>query len=336
MIDGARTPHAVQKHLPSDLTSYARFLSTIRARRGNAVLDIKTGMLVWCSQGFALAGFLYLLWRQHRRARFYLMWSLGFLLSTVGFGLTLGRDYLPHLVAIALAHAIALSGYALWITGFCLLEKRKLSWTALLPPAIWLSGIFLPWVSEDMLNRVALFHLANATGASLLIGSLSRSTGSGEPAARQLSTAFAAISVFSFAVALAIAVRHFSAEEAMVVAAVGAFGNGILQLLAIALSIRLVMLRSERRWHNLSVTDPLTGTLNRRGLQDAFAKVKDDSRNENLAALLFDLDRFKLINDRFGHQAGDDVLVAFTQTARRFIPSAAATVHDSVSAGGAI
>lgn len=55
--------------------------------------------------------------------------------------------------------------------------------------------------------------------------------------------------------------------------------------------------------------DPLTGILNRRGIE----KVLDDSikslgERNPLALAYLDLDRFKLINDLFGHVAGDEVL----------------------------
>lgn len=283
------------------------------------MLDIKTGMLVWCSQGLTLTIFLYLLWRQDRASRFYLMWCLGFALATVGFGLTLGRDYLPLFVAVGLGHATALSGYPLWVGGFCLLENRKFPWAAVLPPAIWICGMALPWVTNDMLNRVALFHLANAVGAAMIVGALSGAAGRREAAARQLAAVFAAICVFSFSVALAIGVGHFASRDAGLVGAIAAFGNGVLQLFAIALSIRLVTLRSEQRWRALSVTDPVVGVLNRRGVQEAFAELKADGGDRKLAALLFDLDRFKMINDRFGHQAGDDALISFGRTAQRHI-----------------
>ena len=59
-----------------------------------------------------------------------------------------------------------------------------------------------------------------------------------------------------------------------------------------------------------SVTDPLTGLLNRRGLARALeraqAQVHDDDRP--LSVVLLDLDDFKAVNDRFSHTAGDEVL----------------------------
>ena len=55
--------------------------------------------------------------------------------------------------------------------------------------------------------------------------------------------------------------------------------------------------------------DPLTGTFNRRGIEKAFdAANRSLAAGETMALAYVDLDRFKLINDLFGHIAGDMVL----------------------------
>lgn len=65
-------------------------------------------------------------------------------------------------------------------------------------------------------------------------------------------------------------------------------------------------------------TDPLTGLLNRRAfMENALTLCKQQGkRGEPVATLMFDLDHFKTINDRFGHSAGDDVLRLFGQVVR--------------------
>ena len=58
-----------------------------------------------------------------------------------------------------------------------------------------------------------------------------------------------------------------------------------------------------------ALRDPLTGVLNRRGFeQEAAACIR---RTKMGAVLYLDLNQFKSINDRFGHQAGDALLKAF-------------------------
>lgn len=61
----------------------------------------------------------------------------------------------------------------------------------------------------------------------------------------------------------------------------------------------------------LSVTDPLTGVANRRRLDDMLAsEINRFARyGHPLSVLLLDVDHFKAINDTFGHNAGDTVLM---------------------------
>ncbi len=61
--------------------------------------------------------------------------------------------------------------------------------------------------------------------------------------------------------------------------------------------------------------DALTGLLNRRGLEQAIKKTIPSTDEATL--ILIDLDRFKLVNDSFGHQAGDAVLRAVANRLRR-------------------
>ncbi len=65
--------------------------------------------------------------------------------------------------------------------------------------------------------------------------------------------------------------------------------------------------------------DPMTGAFNRRGLDAVYMReAARADRNENtLCAVMLDLDDFKQINDTYGHQFGDDVLVHFVRVAKK-------------------
>lgn len=65
----------------------------------------------------------------------------------------------------------------------------------------------------------------------------------------------------------------------------------------------------------LAVTDGLTGLHNRRYLDVHMAAMFEDSvrRNTQVSLLILDIDRFKSVNDRFGHDAGDEVLREFAK-----------------------
>lgn len=66
----------------------------------------------------------------------------------------------------------------------------------------------------------------------------------------------------------------------------------------------LELYRAKLQADALSLTDPLTGLPNRRALLEAAAVAKSGL----LALVIFDLDRFKRVNDTFGHFAGDAVI----------------------------
>ena len=76
--------------------------------------------------------------------------------------------------------------------------------------------------------------------------------------------------------------------------------------------------QARREVEKLAITDPLTGLHNRRHLseriRDEFVRMRRHPRSLSLA--LVDLDGFKQVNDRFGHEAGDRVLVTVAQRLR--------------------
>ncbi len=71
----------------------------------------------------------------------------------------------------------------------------------------------------------------------------------------------------------------------------------------------------QEQWQKAALTDRLTGLPNRRALETA---VGGDTSGQHCIALL-DLDRFKQVNDTYGHDVGDAVLSGFGEIARRMI-----------------
>jgi diguanylate cyclase (GGDEF)-like protein len=69
------------------------------------------------------------------------------------------------------------------------------------------------------------------------------------------------------------------------------------------------------QWRNLALADPLTGLYNRRFMERTLkAEIGRALRKHyDLTVVVFDLNKFKAINDRLGHPAGDLVLKAFAQ-----------------------
>ena len=90
-----------------------------------------------------------------------------------------------------------------------------------------------------------------------------------------------------------------------------------LVLYAVGTVFVIFMLVSERAVtvHKTAASmDPLTGMLNRRGFSEATSRVieREAIAGRPVTVLIFDIDHFKSINDRFGHPAGDEILKLFS------------------------
>jgi diguanylate cyclase (GGDEF)-like protein len=103
----------------------------------------------------------------------------------------------------------------------------------------------------------------------------------------------------------------------------GAFASAWVTIFSIELVLYAVgtvfvifMLVSERvvsTHKRAASTDPLTGMFNRRGFAEAGAQLiaREAHDGRPVSVLMFDIDHFKSINDRFGHPAGDEILKLF-------------------------
>ena len=76
--------------------------------------------------------------------------------------------------------------------------------------------------------------------------------------------------------------------------------------------------RLEAELRRLADTDDLTGALARRRFMEIASRewLRHERSGAPVCILMLDLDRFKLLNDSFGHAAGDAALVAFVATCR--------------------
>ncbi|WP_326470278.1 diguanylate cyclase [Enterobacter wuhouensis] len=97
-----------------------------------------------------------------------------------------------------------------------------------------------------------------------------------------------------------------------------------LELMAEALGLALANQRLRDALLEKALFDPLTGLRNRHHLEDTLrTQMKQAIRNEEpVSCLMIDIDHFKSINDRFGHEAGDQVIKSVATIIQR-------AVHDN-------
>lgn len=95
-------------------------------------------------------------------------------------------------------------------------------------------------------------------------------------------------------------------------------------LIMLLFTICLVLLATERlrlEFQHLATHDSLTDAFTRRHLSEACSLELERSRRQGreMSLLVMDIDHFKSVNDRFGHQAGDRVLIEFVACVRRLL-----------------
>ncbi|HSO46586.1 MAG TPA: diguanylate cyclase, partial [Rhizobiaceae bacterium] len=81
------------------------------------------------------------------------------------------------------------------------------------------------------------------------------------------------------------------------------------------LDLQAELNKARNLFEHQALHDELTGVLNRRAIVEVLNKEvrRTDRSEKGLSIGLLDIDHFKAINDTFGHQAGDEVLVGFTR-----------------------
>jgi diguanylate cyclase (GGDEF)-like protein len=85
---------------------------------------------------------------------------------------------------------------------------------------------------------------------------------------------------------------------------------GVLPMLVATLLLNLVNARLRHQLRARAITDELTGTMTRRALRELAPPLlaEQQQQQREVAVMMLDLDRFKAINDHYGHHTGDAVL----------------------------
>lgn len=93
----------------------------------------------------------------------------------------------------------------------------------------------------------------------------------------------------------------------------------ILLLEVLTISILLVD-EQRKKFRRLSLTDSMTGLLNRTGFNSQLEEYLEGNKQKNCVGILLDVDNFKFINDVYGHTIGDQVLLQLSQSLVQAFP----------------
>jgi len=286
-------------------------------------LDVPTLIVVTIFVATMAGGLMLFSWLQNRAVTALLWWGAAYLGGAVGAALLGARGQIPDFWSINIANAVLLTSAGLTWCGLRSFDGRTVSpWYAVWGSAVWLMACGIGEFYQSIHARIALGSAISAIYAVLAVRELWRSRHD-----RMLSR-WLAMSMFGFH-GLIYLVRIPLTWTAELPPEGGLFQMkwlplGIFEALFYTFGTAFILLtltkeRAEARHKRAATIDPLTGVPNRRGFVDRAARVLARCRDEARPAsvLLFDLDHFKRINDTFGHQVGDDVLIAFCRAAQQ-------------------
>ena len=96
-------------------------------------------------------------------------------------------------------------------------------------------------------------------------------------------------------------------------------GGVIIVLLLTGLTAALIFINENRKnFKRLAMTDTLTGIYNRRGFDDQVEQYMRQNPQKHCVVAMLDIDDFKLVNDMYGHAAGDDVLKKLAESMKQY------------------
>ncbi|HEY8998253.1 MAG TPA: GGDEF domain-containing protein [Edaphobacter sp.] len=238
-----------------------------------------------------------------------------FLANSVGAVLDLSADHLPTWLSRGVNGTMIPLSYALLNVTIVYFDRRskRASWVSC---AIVLAGLplFLLWRNDP--NRVLSNALIDVLDGLVSIVTVWLLLSHREESTRAPRTIMAAFMAFYSAVELVRGVvafgMHLDPDVSTPTLALVSNITFIVNVALLPLNF-IWMMHSRLEWElrQQNIIDPLTGVLNRRGLEQALQRELARYRRygDDVTVVMADLDHFKQINDRYGHAAGDEVLV---------------------------
>lgn len=266
---------------------------------------------------YALLGaFMYFMWREDKAEEFR-FWSLAFFLNSSALLVYAVSDLAAFPPILAGAFNLWGMG-ALWAGIRAFVEKPISRVAVIAGGAIWLLGFSDVSLLIRIDGRVAI--------SAAYTFSIAYELYSYNKERLTIARATAALSALHgfFLALMGICAQFMSVNMPMksvydspIAKAMAAEGISYGIILGFTL-LALSKVRATARQKIAALTDPLTGLGNRRAFDLAAERAIKESRgDETPVVLVFDLDRFKTINDRFGHAEGDRVLRLFAEVASR-------------------
>lgn len=289
------------------------------------LIDVRTAMLLTAGITFLLSiALAFTLWRQRgpqRQAA--VLWVYGTALQPVAWLLLGLRDLIPDLLSVLLGNILICLAYAQYSRALHAFNSNSGSWH--LPNWIALSVIAPVAAYTWPQSNVPMRTVVTST-IVLLLFLIATYEALRAPRPRSASRLITA-STFLLGALLLLARAVFEAvnpaplTSGMASTPMQGLMFGYAALVPVIATFGFVLMCSEHaraELETLAATDPLTGSLNRRMLEQLVTTQLAEARRRPrpLSVLLLDVDKFKNINDNFGHDVGDMVLKAVVAASR--------------------
>ncbi len=265
-----------------------------------------------------------LLWRIHPDIPGLGHWALAGGANVLTLVLVLSYGIVHWQPALALAQLATVAGLMLAWDGFRRFIGKP-------PLTLWVSTMMaipvLLWTAEGLQLSTEIQALGNAVLiiilSSLIARELLTAATPDLPAMRVTGWIFVA-NAAAFLIRVAAANQHPQQFDPLDPNGVAVATLLWLLCLIIAVTLGMALMAAERLQADLDRKanhDPLTGALNRRAFALLREKIISTSRRNDkpMSVLLMDLDNFKQINDRLGHDVGDAMLCRFVSLAEQIL-----------------
>jgi diguanylate cyclase (GGDEF)-like protein len=287
---------------------------------GSIALDLTTLFIVAACVTGLLGVLLLFVWTQDR-VRALAWWGTAYLVGGVSIILWGAESYISPPIPAGMANALLFVACGMIWNAARLFQGRRVLWGWMLfGAAVWFVACLIPNFVDSTMARIALSSIIVSVYTFLTARELWRER------RKTLLRRWPAVlvpllhgMVFLCPIPLA---SILPTENGMVILTTGWVAVFMLEITLYVVGTAFILLvlskeRAVRIHRDAASTDDLTGLLNRRGFVSAARKLieRNEKKREPVSVLVFDLDRFKSVNDRFGHTVGDEALRLFASVA---------------------
>ena len=286
------------------------------------VLDPATLTVAFVLLSAVLGTLLLFSWGLNRKVQALAWWGSAFWLIALGIGSANLAQGQPAYAVLLGANALALLCYGVLYTGCRVFNGRSTPLMATLAGvAIWTAAF--PFIYSSQGYRLIVASVITFAYSSLSAWEL------GRHASRPLASS-------RVAVALLLGLAAFNLSRGALgisltsVSWIDTFASRwspsmalLLVMFGPSLAFMFLSMAKESvefEYKQAALVDPLTGVPNRRAFMQNASRLLDQPGNRPVSCLLFDLDNFKAINDRHGHDTGDRILTIFGEVLAAHLP----------------